>query len=89
MHPSYEESSSEDNLQKPYLSGKRKSAHNGLAGRVPQTMSEGVSWKLLPCAPGWDVDITCARDHVDDPKRPVMSEQSFNQGRTCANPISN
>ena len=89
MCPSYEESSSEDNLQKPYLSRKRKSAHDRLAGRVPQTMSEGVSWKLLPCVPGWDVDIMCAQDDVDDPKCPVMSEQSFNRGQTCANPISN
>ena len=61
----------------------------GWQGRVLQTMSEGVSWKLLPCAPGWDVDIMCAQDHVGDPKCPVMSEQLFNQGQTCANPISN
>ena len=35
MRPSYEELSSEDNLQKPYLFRKPESAHNGLVGEGP------------------------------------------------------
>ena len=35
MHPSYEELSSEDNLQKPYLFGKWESAHDRLVGEGP------------------------------------------------------
>ena len=78
MRPSYRSRHLKTTYKNPTFSGSGSQHMMGWQGRDPQTMSEGVSWKLLPCAPGWDVDITCAQDHVDVPKRPVMSEQSFN-----------